>query len=161
HPKTGFGGHAGGEHVLPGCPRRTNVWRKVTKEIALVVMAITATAGDTRIDAQEVPRRIRSGPFLASTNKSLAHSNKSRKRGKANKKRNKSEIGVAHENVPEIGDARDGAHRSRSRLRGRPGGRSDWQPPRSPARTPARTPAYPRPGRILRQKNRQAKGVVL
>ena len=29
------------------------------KKIALVVMAITAIAGDVRIDAQEVPRRIR------------------------------------------------------------------------------------------------------
>ena len=29
------------------------------KEIALVVTAITAIAGDVRIDAQEVPRRIR------------------------------------------------------------------------------------------------------
>src|SRR5260370_2395279 len=99
---------------------------------------------------------------MASTSKCLAPSNKSHTRGKAKRSgrasayrdaipasvfgrlyaRDKIGIGVAHENVPEIGDARDGAHRSGRRLRGGLDGRSDWQPPRSPARTAA----HPGPG---------------
>ena len=76
---------------------------------------------------------------MAATNKCLAQRNKTRPPSKATKRRgrastyrdaipasvfgrlyarNKIGIGVVHENVPEIGDARDGAHRSGRRLRG-------------------------------------------